>query len=320
MRKQRKRPPKSILRLKVKGPHIRPGRIPVPALLVLCEKAQTAINRQAEVLRGKRGLRRGPTATLVKEECTLELFSIGKGSAVMSFAGPEAQHSRQVPLDIDIQRLGESAVRQIVESIQSIKKGQPVRIDPGIRRSLQEMGELLNNGLTSIEWSTPNLQGGRRTRVVVDRETQERINESVRTAGTKPVEIDGRLEMADFKRGDLKCLIHTPEGRRTPCSFKTELEDDVYKALRHVARVKGLGTVNPETKMIEHIELKSVEVLDPFLGHADDFVSGLTIEQLTKAQGVDPKLDLRTIEDVWPEKEDVDQFLLGVYKRRSQFA
>src|SRR5262245_6186890 len=278
MSKQRKRP-KSILRLKVNGPHIRPGRIPIPELLVICEQAQTAVNRQAEVLRGRPGLRPGPTATLVKAECTLELFSIGRGSAVMSFAGPEPKPEPQAGLDLDVQKLGEAAVREVVMALRAAKKKGPVAMDIGVQRTFQEMGRLLDNGVNRIEWSTTGTNG-RRSRVtaVFDDDARARIEGTARNASNKPVEIDGRLEMADFKLGYLKCIVHTTDGQRVICSSPTEVQDDVYAAPRHVARVTATPAINSKPARIEHIALTAVRVLDPFLRHAEDFFTGLNLE------------------------------------------
>ena len=311
MSKRQKRP-RSILRLKVHGPHIKPGRIPIPELLVICEQAQLAVNRQAEVLRGKPGLRPGPTATLVKDECTLELFSIGRGSAVMSFAGPEPKPQAQTDLDLDIETLGEAAVREVVMSLRAAKgrKKTSITMDVGVKRSFQEMGKLLNNGVSKIEWSTLGTARSRsRVTAVFDDQARTRIDNSEQGSSLKPVNIDGRLEMADFKHGDLKCIIHTPEGQRVTCSFTADIEDDVYQALRHVARVTGSASINPKTERIEHIALSSVKVLDPFFDHSQAFFASMTLEQLTKAQGVDPTFDLRTLKDAWPEDEDVEAFL-----------
>jgi hypothetical protein len=118
--------------------------------------------------------------------------------------------------------------------------------------------------------------------------------------------------MADFKLGDLKCIIHSPDGQRVTCSFTADIEDDVYQALRHVARVTGTATTSPRTNRTEQIALSSVKVLDPFFGHTEDFFSGVSLEQLTKAQGVDPMFDLRTLRNVWLEDEDVDTFLAAI--------
>jgi hypothetical protein len=123
------------------------------------------------------------------------------------------------------------------------------------------------------------------------------------------ITMDGRLEMADFKPDDYKCLIHAPSGQRVVCTFTRELEDDVYRALRHVARVTGLATYVRPSDRLEKIALRTVQILDPFLDQTETFFQHRTLDQLTREQGVDPAVDLRTLRDAWPDDEDVDAFL-----------
>lgn len=306
--------PKSILRVKVSGTGIKPGRIPIPDLLVICDQAQKAVNRQAEVLRGKKGLRPGPTANVVKEECTLELFRIGRGSANLSFAAPDPTPHPQGVLDIDLQHLGEAAVREVVKSLRGAGRAKGATMDAGVRKSFQEMGELLTNGVSSIDFFAP-AQRGKNGHTSIsakfNHEVWERISEQKNTS-TRDVTLDGRLEAADFLLDDLKCVIHVADGQRITCSFPLESEDDVYTALRHVSRITGTATINSKTRRIEHIDLSTVRVLNPFLGPTDDFFSSRTIQQLTEAQGTDPKFDLRTLENGWPADDDVDAFLSAI--------
>ena len=318
MASQQKRP-KSILLLKVSGPHIKPGRIPIPDLLEICAHAQSAVNRQAEVLRGKPGLRPGPTATIVKTECTLELFAIGRGSAALSFAGPDPTPQPQGAFEMDMEKLGEAAVKQVVRGIRAAKGRKWSRddMDIGVRRSLEEMGKVLNGRINKIEWIAPAVRGkSSQVKAVFDETVAMRIS-GARMSSKKNVQIDGRLEMADFKPEDLKCLIHVPSGQRVTCSFGSDLEEDVYAGLRHVVRIKGCATIDATTRKYDHIELSSVKVLNPGLGIEEDFFEGLTLEQLTKAQGVDPAFDLRTIKDAWPKDEDVEEFLAAVARGHS---
>ena len=256
MSRLRKRP-KSILRLKVNGPHIRPGRIPIPELLVICEQAQTAVNRQAEVLRGKRGLRPGPTATVVKDECTLELFSIGRGSAVISFAGPEAKPQAQGDLDLDIQKLGEAAVREVVLALRAARtKKTPVAMDVGVKRTFQEMGRLLDNGVSKIEWSAPGIRGKRsRVTAVFDNDVRARIEETARDSSSKRIEIDGRLEWRTSSSA-AECIIHAPDGQRVTCSLPLT-SGDVCQGLRHHESPEQRQSIRRQSG--EHIALSSVK-------------------------------------------------------------
>src|SRR5213594_1382774 len=93
---------KLLLKLKIDGPGVHAGRISVPDLVQICDKAQSAVHRQAEALAGQRTLRRGPVTSDVREECTLELVGISKGSAVLSFdlAKPQLSMAPTVAVDV----------------------------------------------------------------------------------------------------------------------------------------------------------------------------------------------------------------------------
>ncbi|MGH9792165.1 MAG: hypothetical protein ACRD5W_13225 [Candidatus Acidiferrales bacterium] len=47
-----------------------------------------------------------------------------------------------------------------------------------------------------------------------------------------------------------------------------------------------------------------------------DFISSLTVEELAKAQGVKPLTDPSILAGVWPEDDDIDQFLEDLYRSR----
>jgi hypothetical protein len=75
-----------LLKLKIDGPGVRRGAIPVPDLIRICQATQDAVNRQAEAMRGGQSLRPGPKSKITYEECTLELTGIEKGSTVLPFS------------------------------------------------------------------------------------------------------------------------------------------------------------------------------------------------------------------------------------------
>lgn len=304
---------KSLLRLKVRGPHIRPGRIPIPELLVVCQQAQAAVNRQAEALEGRRSLRPGPKTEKVRVECRLELYGIGKGSAILSFDLAKPQPS--LP---ELSGLGEEAVSAVVHLIRDIKTGHANDgIDPGVLSSLNSMGDLLDNGVTAIEWIVPRRAGRKRTVAVFDKSVREHIGERLTPPVAKPVVIDGILEMADFKASDLKCIIHPAVGARTPCSFTQELADDVYRALRQAARIEGIATINAHTGRMENVEISSVTPLDPLTVNAGSFFSGWSFDQLAQMQAIEPLRDFGELAGGWPDDEPVDDILDEIYQRRA---
>jgi len=316
---RKKRRAKSVLRLKVNGSAITPGRIPIPQLVAICEQAQTAIHRQAEARKGRKSLKPGRVSADVAETCTLELFAIGSGSAVLSFAPPE---SPPMPPDllelagIEADTLSAVAVLEVVESIDMIRDGAINDVEIGVLKSFQEMSEVFGEGISAIEWIVPRKPGHKRTVAVFDRTVSDRIKAVDLEATEKPVVLDGILEMADFKASDLKCIIHTSADQRVPCSFTEDLADDVYKALRHATRITGTGSINPKTKRPDSIEIESVQILDPNLIDADSFFAGQTLSELATAQGVRAGAKIEPLDD-GESDEETDAFLAAIYLLRS---
>src|SRR5690606_34812294 len=136
-----------------------------------------------------------------------------------------------------------------------------------------------------------------------------RLEKSPKGKTYNEVSMDGRLEMADFKIDDLKCIIHAPDGQRVLCTFKKELEDEVYDALRGIARVSGLGTYIQPSNRLDRIELYSVKKYNPFLSGEETLVESRSLSELAKAQGVDPTDDLRTLQGSCPGYVDLEVFL-----------
>ena len=192
----------------------------------------------------------------------------------------------------------------------------PAHLDGGVKQSLQQMGKLFSNGISKIDWIVPNEPGrSGRLKARFDGAVLARLEQAHAGKSRNEITMDGRLEMADFKIDDLKCIVHTPDGQRVVCTFTKDLEDDVYKALRGIARVTGLGTYVQPSNRLERIDLYSVKKLDPFLGEGESFFESLSLAELTKAQGVDPAFDLRTLPNTWPEDEDVEAFLEAIGER-----
>jgi hypothetical protein len=246
----------------------------------------------------------------------LELFAIGRGSAVMSFASTEPPSERpQGSLDIDIEELGEAAVRRVATSLKAAgsKRGHgAIDIDPSVKATLQEMGKLFGNGVSRIDWIVPAEAGKRGSgiRAKFDDEVLARIDGRSSTGPAyNEVKLDGRLEMADFKIGDLKCLIHLSDGRRIVMTFSPDLEEEVYAALRRVVQVGGLGTYARPSNQLEKIDLRSLKILNPTFAEGNDFFATHSLAELTAAQGVSPSFDIQTLENAWPGDEDIEVFL-----------
>jgi hypothetical protein len=150
-----------VLKLKVKGPAIGQGRIPIPELVGICLQVQAAINRQAEAREGVQTLRSGPVLSKVKEECTLELLGIDKGSAVLRFGLAKPQ----LPLPYSDLPPGNAVIAEVAAAVKSLGNGNRLSIDSGVLESLNDLGSVLDQGAVSeIEFIVP--QRGKKRRIV----------------------------------------------------------------------------------------------------------------------------------------------------------
>lgn len=306
-----RRPPKPLLTLKVSGPEIRPGRIPVPDLLAICQHAQAAVNRQAEALEGRRSLRPGPKIGKVVDECTLELVSIGKGSATLGLEPAKAQaHLPQFT------GLGDEAIVAVATAISHLSKGRKSSIDPGVLDSLRNMGAVFDDGVKSVQWIVRAGPGRKRIAATFDRRVRARASEHLKVPTTRSIAIDGVLEMADFKPADFRCRIHPAVGGAISCTFDAALADDVYRVLRQPAHIEGTAAENALTGRLESLHLRTVSPLDPLSADAGSFVRGWSLDQLARLQGVDPLRDPSVLAGGWPDDDDVDETLAEIYRQR----
>lgn len=310
--RKRRKPRPLTLRVIGAGP---PGRIPVPELLVLCQQAQTAVERQAEALKGKDTLRPGPTTELVRMECTLELSSLGRGSATLGFDLTKPQAS--LP---DMAALGEQAILGVVEAIDMIAEGRPRAVDPGVLDSLNGLGQVFDRErVRSIEWITHRANGrGRPKRVVAiyNQKVKRTVAALVKTPTVARVTIEGIVEMADFRPGDLKCRVLQPLGPAIPCTFPPDEADNVYAVLRKTARIEGDGTLNPQSGRIDGVRILSVTPIDSLSIGKGHFWRGSSLEDLAVLQGIEPLVDPEVLAGGLPEDEDVDALLADVYRQR----
>jgi hypothetical protein len=305
-----------LLELRVDGPAIHSGRITVPDLLTLCEHAQNAVARQAEAMEGRQSLRPGPKVTKVKDECTLELTGIGRGSTTLMFALAKPQQN--LP---GVVTFAEEVIVEVTKTLKAFEKRKKpdVRSDAGVLDSLNRMGEVLDRrGISRVEWIVPGRSKGKRTvKATITKTVRKRVAESIAVPVKKEVTIEGRLEMADFRTTDERCRIHPPVGNPIQCFFDRSMEDEIYKALRKTIRVTGEALINPVSGKTEQIAIRAIEPIDPLSVTAADFFTGKSIEELAKAQGIQPMRKLSVLKGGWPDDESLDEFLDETYRDRA---
>jgi hypothetical protein len=307
----------SVLKLLVKGPAIGQGRIPIPDLLRVCGQVQAAINRQAEALEGETTLRAGPVLSRVKDECTLDLLGISKASSAMlrfSFSKP------QIPLPYpDAQSPGNAAIVEVAAAIKSLGNGGKKRhIDPGVLESLNDLGLLLDQGTVSeIHFIVPQRGKKRRIFARFNNAARRGVQARRKEPQIKTYTVEGILDMADFKIGDLKCRIDPPIGQSVVCTFAPDREDEIYEAMRRPVRVRGLATRDPHSDRIDKVEIQEFEIIQPIAVGEAEFFAARTFKELAERQGAKPLSDPKALEGVFSEADNLDEMLEEIYQGRT---
>lgn len=307
------------LKVKVEGPGVHKKSIAVPDLLRICGSIQTAVLRQAEAMERPdvQTLRRGPIAATAQEECTLELVGITGGSVGLLFQHAKPQQALPMP---GVSDFGGDVIATVADTLRRFgsKKDLPVGTDPGVLSSLKDLADVLEKKkIVRISLSVPKNNGVRRAiKAVVNSTTRERITAVVKVPSHSPLSIEGRLEMADFKEDDKLCRIHPPVGQALQCSFDSELEEQIYGALRRPVRLTGVARLNPNTGKPEELKVEKLEVIDELLVGAKDFFASRSLKQLADAQGVDPLSNPDALKGGWPDEESVDDFVDATYQSR----
>ena len=305
--------PRRVLTLKVAG-QVRPGRIAIPDLLVICQHVQQAVNRQAEALEGsRRTQRRGPAREKVRAECTLELSGIRHGSPTTALGFELAKPQQVLPL---VRMYGEDVLAKVAEAIESVAEDRTDEVDPGVLHSLNDLGEVFDRKkVRSIEWIVPGAKGHKRHDVVFDQKVRKRVAERLRPPQVQPREIEGTIEMADFDAEHQRCRIHPVFGPPIPCAFDAKLADAVLSVMRKPAKITGEASVNTHTGKVELIQIHSAVPIDPLTLGAD-FFAGHTFDELARLQGVEPLQDISVLAGGWPEDKEPDEMLADIYRQR----
>jgi hypothetical protein len=300
---------KPLLKIKVSGPAIKPGRIPVPLLVDICNETQKAVNRQAEALEGRRSLRPGPITKAVAQECTLELVGLRKGSTTLNFAPVSDQQT--LP---EVESMRAEAIHGVAIALKSLgrKRGKPDAMDPGLVVALRDLSHVLDKGITKLQLIVPRHNAHKNTFIAdLTQEMRPRIEarlqqslfsngEALKQDGTSTVE--GTIEITEGK-GRITPAVGAP----TLFSFGAEQIQPVYEARRKPVKAK----VDPKTHKLKEIEELSTPL--ETLG-TSSFFSSKTIQQLIEEQGIHPISDPATFGML--SDDEVDDLLTEIHQGR----
>ncbi|MCI4352046.1 MAG: hypothetical protein L3K14_01470 [Thermoplasmata archaeon] len=305
------------------GPGVARNRLQLRDFLLFGSKIQAALDRVARVLQGEAGsVQPGRRPGDLDLACSLDVVSFrGGGSATLTLDLPVL---KQKVLST-YEDVGEEALRTLVSGIESITDADarlPQGYDDGVLLALREAGKTFDRGLDRVSL-TLGRERGRIVRVLT-RETVSQIVRRIQSPVENQKVIEGRLLMADFRESGLKCRIHPLLGPPILCEFDESKREAVLTALTHIVRLVGEATeVGGEIQSlrIQDVELLDVEGLSGPLGlevaRFGDRIPSL--DSLAEERGARTITELTALaEGVWPEEDDVDEFIRSVRKWRRE--
>lgn len=308
--KRRKATP--LLRLRLRGPGVHRGRISIPDLVKICEEAQNTVNKQAEALAGRKTIHPGPTSAMIQQECTLELIGIKPNCTTLEFELAKPQITLpQVP------DFGSVVVGEVAQTIKTLRSGAKGNIDSGVLLSLYKLSGLVApKKISSIEWVTGRTNGHPKTSAPITQRVREHAAKRLSQPQNVIAQVDGVLDMADFKPHERKCRIDPPVGASIMCTFDQKLENEVYRLLRKPVRIKGEGIIQPYTDRIDSVHMDEISELPSLALGEGNFAANRTIAELAQIQKVMPLRDPSMLKGGIPDDEDVDEFLDEIYRAR----
>lgn len=208
------------------------------------------------------------------------------------------------------EEFGTIAIREVDKTISGLRKKSAAGFDPGVMLRLYSLTGAISPKLISrIDWITPGHNGhGRKISAAITKTVRANVAKRLSSPRKAPVEVDGVLEMTDFKKEEYKCRIDPPIGLPVLCTFDPQA-DEIYDLLRKYVRVKGEGTIHPYTDKIEFMHIGEIIPLSPMALSDQSFFANPSIGDLMVANNVQPLNDLSVLAGGIPPDEDVDEML-----------
>ena len=266
-------------------------------------------------MEGRKTLHPGPITDAIRQECTLELIGLKPGSTRLQFGLAKPQ----VPLFCDQTTLGSDVVGEVALAIKSLGngKGTAREVDAGVLQALYSLGAVAESKrITEIEWISPKAGERKRVAAPVNRRMRERVAATISSPRKVQRQIDGVLDMADFKPNDLKCRIDPAIGASVICTFDERDATQVQLLMRQPVRVIGEAVIAPYTDRVETLHIHNIERLPSLSLGKGNFFAESSLSELAASQKVKPLKDISTLASGFPPDEDIDEFLEEIYSAR----
>lgn len=250
-----------LLTMKLNGPEVEAGRVPIDHLVLLLKRVQVCVKRLAQELSGDAstvgaGRMKGP----IEEACRLLVVAFKSGSFVVGIDVPSELSAREslVPSDA---HLGKRAIETLVEGLANMSMNTPKLLNEfgyGVLIALRDVGKVLDRGVSQVEFE---LRNGAPTprRAVLDYRVRDRILQTIDVPVVGELRVKGSLREVDLEKRS--CKIFPPHGKFLDCSFGDHLEPAVRGALGYYVAVTGEARRLKSDGPIQELSLQTIEIL-----------------------------------------------------------
>jgi hypothetical protein len=145
---------------------------------------------------------------------------------------------------------------------------------------------------------------------------RERVAATISSPRKAQRQIDGVLDMADFKPDDLRCRIDPAIGASVGCTFDERDATRIQSLIRLPVRATGEATIAPYTDRIESFHIHKIERLPSLSLGEGNFFAESSLSELAATQKVKPLKDMADFASGFPPDEDIDEFLEEIYSAR----
>jgi len=307
------KPKDPLLKIRIDGKAVGPGKIPVAHLLRFLTNLNKALRRTGRILTGDvESIRRGPQPRSIKEEVALDMVLLTHGSPAVVLGFEREQTEPPLPgMDLGLKIL-ENALNGL-STVQEANSTLPAGYDAGVLMAWRDAGTLFSQGIEKIEFTLNHREQPLSTTFTP--EGFRRIQDRIKGPQTNIRTIEGRLLMADFKEHGTRCRVHPSAGDPVLCLFDEEQKDEVLEDILQYVRIVGEAKQDPISGKISSIKIHDIERLEDRENEAADllpqgtpisrdFWESPTLDELAEAQGVKPLADVRALFGTWPGEAD----------------
>ncbi|MPZ22319.1 MAG: hypothetical protein GEU28_01965 [Dehalococcoidia bacterium] len=288
------------IRVKLEGPNIGRGWVPVPDLVAILDGLQNAMVVVMEDLWG-RAHRRGPVPSDIQQQASLRLGDVQVGSftATLTLERPPKAQSEM----FDVQP---RAIDRLLAGVEAQIGGRSSDLPDEARRQIDTVASRISRTEDRLI-----LEGGTSRRQIVISAEATAIPEVKVARLSKRVRISGRLLEIDYRDGTAE--VWDPLGRMTRIRFDADHRDAVDAARLHHVTVEVTADVTPSGRPAA-VRMESLLPIPV----SDQFWHSQSLAEVASEQPVRTMEDPTSLVAAFWEEDDEEEFLAALQAWRQE--